>query len=153
MTRWLFTLITAAALAAPAARAEMIEANPDQIAAAFTAYGLPVERGLDDAGDPRIDSRVEGVHFQVLFYNCELLECRSIQFVAGFDMEDGMAMSRVNGWNRGKRWGKVYLDDENDPFVEMDVNLDFGGVTSEGFDDSIDIWRLVIDEFKDYIDW
>ena len=63
-----------------------------------------------------------------------------------------MTMDQVNTWNREFRFGKVYLDDENDPFLEMDVNLDYG-VSEGNFLDTLDWWTVVLGRFEEYIDW
>jgi hypothetical protein len=44
-------------------------------------------------------------------------------------------VNTVNEWNKTKRWGRAYIDAENDPCVELDYDLE-GGVS----DDSIKVW-------------
>lgn len=138
-------------LAAPAAA--QVVGDADVIASLMQSYGLVVEQDRDDYGDPRLSSRLEGTRFSVYFYDCEDGPCQSIQFTAGFDMDRPLPVQRVNDWNRDKRFGKAYLDDEGDPFVEYDVNVDFDGVGAKNFDDTLDIWRQVLEEFRDHIDW
>ena len=45
-------------------------------------------------------------------------------------------MRDVNDWNRSKKFTKAYLDNDGDPVLEMDVDLD-GGVTWKRIEDSI----------------
>ena len=50
----------------------------------------------------------------------------SILFRASFDRN--VPLSRINSWNRTKKYSRSYLDDENDPVLELDLDLE-GGVT------------------------
>ncbi|PCD76511.1 YbjN domain-containing protein [Pseudothioclava arenosa] len=141
------------ALAAPAANAQVM-ADVDVIAVFLQEFGLPTEKTVDPDGDPKIESRIEGTRFAVYFYGCDNgKECDSIQFSTGFDLKEPMTLEAANAWNRDKRFGKVYLDEDGDPYIEYDVNTDFDGIGSENFDDSIDLWRALLAEFRDYIDW
>lgn len=147
-----FSALSALTLSAMPVSAQVI-GDADVIANLMQSYGLIVEQDRDDYGDPRLTSRLEGTRFSVYFYDCEQGSCESIQFTAGFDLDTPMPLQRVNDWNRDKRFGKVYLDDEGDPYVEYDVNLDLDGVGARNFDDTLDIWRQVLTEFRDHIDW
>ena len=40
----------------------------------------------------------------------------------------------MNDWNSTKRWAKAYVDDKDDPWLQMDVDLSPGG-TEEGLND------------------
>ena len=107
-----------------------------------------VEMDADDAGDPMIVGRMEGIQYVVHFYGCtDNVDCRSLQFRAAWT-DDGIPLEFINGWNRDWRFGKVYLDDEDDPVIEMNVNL-FGGVSEKNLRDTIDWWRVVIKQFRD----
>ena len=50
----------------------------------------------------------------------------SILFRASFDWD--VPLSRINSWNRTKKYSRSYLDHENDPVLELDLDLE-GGVT------------------------
>lgn len=152
-------LIIAAALAGfvatPAlAQDELVDAtNEYTLASILHGLGYPVEVETLDDGDPVIRSKLEGTEFSIFFYNCSSgMECKTVQFYAGYDLTDGMTVDQMNEWNRTKRFGKVYLDDESDPRLEMDVNLDFG-VTRANFEDTIDWWFTIVRSFQEYIDW
>ena len=67
-------------------------------------------------------------------------------------MADGMTAEQALGWSRDQRFTSVYLDDEQDPFLQMDMNID-GGVSEANFTDNLEIWRSSLSAFKDYIDW
>jgi hypothetical protein len=139
-------------LAALPVRAQVV-ADADVVRAFLEAYGLRVTSETDSSGDPVLSSRVEGTGFKVFFYGCDGGQCESIQFSTAFDLDRPLTAAKVNEWNRDKRYGKAYIDDEGDPFIDMDVNLDFDGVGAKNFDDTIDLWRAVLSDFRDYIDW
>jgi len=44
-------------------------------------------------------------------------------------------LNAVNEWNKTKRFGRAYIDNDGDPCVELDYDLE-GGVS----DDSIKVW-------------
>ncbi|SOC13991.1 YbjN domain-containing protein [Rhodobacter maris] len=146
------SLVAALFLGAAPAPAQVV-GDPDVVQSFMQTYGLQVSRDIDKSGDPRLSSRIEGTNFKVYFYGCTKQICDSIQFSAGFDMTKPMSAWKINEWNRTKRFGKAYLDDEGDPYIEYDVNLDFDGCGGRNFDDTIDLWRVVLSEFKTFIDW
>jgi len=146
----------AAAIAMPAAaHAEIVASNPFGVMNAMQNFGMLATLATDNDGDPKIESRVSQSKFSVFFYGCDdnASNCTSIQFSAGYDLTDGITFERANEWNRQKRYAKVFVDDELDPFLRMDVNLDFDGVGDENFEDSLDLWRLLVEDFEEFIDW
>lgn len=148
--------ITAAMLAAPAAGAEeTIDAtDPERILAIAHSFG---EAALttDNLGDPLIEGRIGEKDYRLLFYGCsEGRDCKTLMFSAGWegdDLTDDLTDEMMADWNREKRFGKAYLDEDGRATVEMNVNL-HGGVTRANLDDTIDWWRLVLAEFADYFD-
>lgn len=125
----------------------------DVIASLMRDYGLIVEKSVDHEGDPLLSTRLEGTHFGVYFYDCAPGPCSSIQFSAGFNMDNPLKPARIAEWNREKRFGKAYLDDEGDPFIEVDINLAADGIGRRNFEDSLDLWRAVLADFRNFIDW
>lgn len=121
---------------------------PGQIVNLLRGFGSAVLE-TDSAGDPMVVGRMDGTRFLVLFYGCddEGMRCRSIQFRAAWETDGSYAITDLNAWNRDKRFGKAYLDDVDDPVLEMDVNL-FEGVTTRNLEDTIDWWQIVLADFK-----
>jgi hypothetical protein len=65
---------------------------------------------------------------------------KSIQFSAAFS--DGNAtLKKVNEWNKTRKYSKTYLDDDGDPVLELDLDLE-GGVTTERIVDFLKTCRL-----------
>lgn len=100
-----------------------------------------------------IEGRIEGVYYRIYFYNCtDNTDCRTIQFRTAFDLTNGFPLSQINEWNKNKLFGKAWLDDENDPVLEMPVNIDYG-VTAKNLEDTFDYWRVTVSQFKEHIDY
>jgi hypothetical protein len=118
-----------------------------EVAAVLQAKGYRAEIGKDNDGDPKVHSGAQGVGFDIYFYGCHKgPRCSSIQFTAGFHVEGGMTLERINQWNRNNRFGRAYLDDVNDPFIEMDLDVEHG-FTSEAVDNNVDTWDAVLGAF------
>ncbi len=152
----LFSGLTAAAFVASStiAMAEITAKDPDAILRAMQDFGLVATMGKDDGGDPKISSRVSDTKFSVYFYGCEdNMNCASIMFKAGYDLNNGISALKINEWNRDKRFAKAYIDDEGDPFMEFDVNLAFDGMGEKNFADNLDWWRLLVEDFEEFIEW
>ena len=151
-------LLGLAGLAACAAVATIAKAGPieggvtaGQVASVLQQKGYKADVGTDDDGDPKVKSAAEGVNFTVFFYGCNhTTHCTSVTFQAGFHVDGGVALDKVNGWNRDKRFLKTWLDKVNDPYIEMDVDADHG-FTTESLAEYVDTWASGIPEFKSYI--
>ncbi|MBD3785531.1 MAG: YbjN domain-containing protein [Sphingomonadales bacterium] len=152
MKQLLLGAAAASLLGLGAAQAQVV-GDLDVVMNLLQDYGLKVTKDTDIVGDPLLSTRIEGTNFDVYFYSCDEGPCQSIQFSAGFDLENPMSAGKINEWNRDKRFGKAYLDDEGDPYIEYDINLDYDGVGAKNFDDTIDLWRVVLADFRDFIDW
>ena len=142
----------AAAFALPA-QAQMIRAqDPQSLVRALQAGGYAAKIGVDKVGDPMITSGVSGTNFQIFFYNCtDHKACATVQFHSGYDLSTPVSLERINEWNRSQRFGRAYLDKEDDPILEMDVDLDDGGVSQLLFIDNIEFWASVLGNFEKHI--
>ncbi|MFM2389797.1 MAG: hypothetical protein RLZZ437_1352 [Pseudomonadota bacterium] len=132
----------------------MVDAtSPDVIAQLMQNAGYRAVVGVDNIGDPKIESSTAGVDFSIYFYGCEnARDCQSLQFSSGYDLERGTSFQAMNDWNSSQRFGYAYLDNESDPFVNMDVNMSYG-ISSDNFMDSLAIWDQVLADFHQHIDW
>ncbi|HVR89575.1 MAG TPA: YbjN domain-containing protein [Novosphingobium sp.] len=148
-----FKSLAVAALAsawAMPAQAQMVRAQePNSIVSALLDGGYSAKLGTDAVGDPMITSSVGGTTFQIFFYNCvEHRACATAQFHSGYDLESQVALELINTWNRTQRFARAYLDRENDPILEMDVDLDDGGMSRLLFIDNIEFWTTQVGEFE-----
>lgn len=141
------------ALGATAAQAAPYPAGgltAQEAAAVLRAKGLQAEITKDDAGDPMIKSASEQVNWRIYFYDCTAGRCKSIQFSAGFDLDNGITYSKANEWNYTKRFSRAALDDDMDPYVRYDVDVE-RGFTSEAMTLATETWLLVLPTFTDFI--
>lgn len=131
------------------ALAQNITADPPRLVAAIRTAGYGAELGKDNTGDPMITSSAADTKFVVLFYNCtDHAACSAIQFQTAWAMKDKPALTTVNEWNHGNRFGRAYIDKEGDPGIMMDLNLDKGGMPPALFRDNLDVWVSVLSSFK-----
>ena len=149
-----FALACSLALGAPhlsASASELIDAtDPDEIVNIARGYGAAT-LGVDGVGDPQITGRIAGNAYSIFFYGCtEGRNCTNLQFSSGW-ITDRVDMDRINAWNRRNRFARAYLDDEDDPIIEMDVNMEFG-VTRRNFDDTFGVWSAVLSAFAEFIE-
>ena len=151
-TKWIAVAALAAAWAAPA-QAQMVRAqNPDSLVQALQQAGYAAKLGTDKVGDPMITSGVSGTTFQIFFYNCsDHKACATVQFHSAYDLENPVSLETLNEWNRAKRFGRGFLDKENDPVLEMDVDLDDGGLSAALFIDNVEFWATILGEFEQRI--
>ena len=114
-------------------------------------YRADVQTSRD--GSKSIQSATDGTNFYVDFYDCKNKDkCASIQFSLGFDTKGNFNATKMNQWNSDNRWVRAYIDDKDDPWLAMDVDLSPGG-TWEGLDDEFAVWRDMMVSFKKYINW
>lgn len=101
-------------------------------------------------GDPKITGKIEGVQYAVYFMNCtDNKACEDLNFYAGF-LDNKPSLETINAWNRDKRFGKAYLDSDDDAVIEFDINLEHG-VTRDNMDAGFQIWSLILKQYTDYI--
>ena len=147
------TMMLALATAATGAQAQMVRAqDPQSLVRALQNGGYQAQLGTDKVGDPMITSGISGTTFQIFFYNCtNHKECATVQFHSGYDMKTPVSLDSINAWNQSQRFGRAYLDKESDPILEMDVDLDDGGVAPLLFIDNIEFWASVLPKFEQQI--
>lgn len=121
----------------------------DQIISVARGFGSATI-ATQENGNPKIAGRISGVPYTVFFQNCaDPQHCDDINFYAGF-LNAKLAIEKINDWNRTKRFGRAYLDAEQDAVIEMDFNLQYG-VTHDNLTATFNIWRLLLDQFTTYI--
>lgn len=129
------------------AQAGLIDAGrPERIVEIARGFGT-AELEKDKTGDPKISGRMDGTRYVIFFYGCKGgKSCKSIQFFASFESKKQLGLLDLNEFNRSNRFTKVYLDKDNDPALELDMNLD-GGVSKKNIDDTFDWWKTVLLNF------
>ena len=140
--------------ATSSALAENVDAtDPAKLVSIVQSLGYRASLDRDNVGDPMIRSSASGTDFIIYFDGCDDgAACKSLLFKVGYDLTEGTTLEAVNEWNKQTLFGRAYLDDENDPWLEMSVSLD-GGVTEENFADHFDWWEVVLVDFEEHIDF
>jgi hypothetical protein len=144
--------LLATTFAATATAQSLVSAeNPAQLVSIIQALGFQARLEKDSVGDPLIRSSSSGVDFSIYFYGCSKnARCQSLQFIAGYDLANGTTLPTLDEWNEEKRFASAYLDDEDDPFLQMDMNTE-GGITQENFEKTFDLWQSLKGEFEVHI--
>lgn len=108
--------------------------------------GYRAELDRDGAGDPLVLTRARGLDYRIYFYDCRDDACEALQFQIGLDLDDGTTHEVVNGFNRGYRYARGYLDDEADPFLKMDVEMNHADHAAQ-FRTHLGIWEELLDAY------
>lgn len=148
-----FALGAAALFSTTPAHADLINAaNPATIKAIVESQGWPATIITKEGDDPYIESSRGGLKFLVLFMNCdEGKKCKTLQYYMGFSDAKGVSLDKINKWNKDKRFARAYKDDEGDPVLEMDVDLDFAGIPRENVGETFNTWASLMDSFREYV--
>ncbi len=148
--------ILAAGLAAFAtssdAAAQNIVADPAAIAKVMRDAGYRAEVDKASDGAPFIQSSSGGYPFRLFFFGCDddHSNCDTVQLFAGFNTEQPPSLEDMNAYSRDNRWGRVYIDDESDPVIEMDIDLEDGGMSAELFKDNLEYWATIMGKFASF---
>lgn len=143
---FLLAALCLAGVTQAAGKANIDAGNPAKILEIAKGYGV-CSLGKDSKGSPKISCKSDGTNYGVYFYGCtDGAACTSIQFATGWEKQE-VTLADVNAWNMDKRFSRAYLDEENDPMIEMDVNLEYG-VHPDNLDDTFDLWLSLMNQFK-----
>lgn len=142
--------VLALASATPAP-AEQVLADHAKITSLLQAKGYKAEL-IEGSDADYIRTSDSGVPITIFFLNCAKGKrgCTTLQFYTGFS-DVKTTLQKINDWNRDQRWARAYLDKTNDPVIEMDVNMDFGGTSNELFYDNLATFIGTIPLFRDHL--
>ena len=140
--------------ALPAFGQNILADDPASMTEVLQSFGYRADLGKDSGGDPKIASSSGGADFSIFFYGCTNgKNCDAISFQSAFDLDPGSNADLMNEWNRKKRYTKAYLDDEQDPVIDMDIYLGDGGISIDNFRNWLDTWERAVGDFKSHIDF
>jgi Putative bacterial sensory transduction regulator len=147
-------LAAIALAAATPAQAELVgAARTAVIADIVNAQGMKADIKQSDGEPDYIESSHDGLKYLILFMNCNdaKRECKTIQFYMGYNDAKDTSLETLNNWNRDKRFARAYRDDEGDPVLEMDLDLDFGGIPRENVGEALNTWKALMEAFQAHI--
>lgn len=128
--------------------------NPESLFNHINNAGLVARLDTDDFGDPHIRVHHQGAKFSVFFYDCQDgINCRAIQFYAGYRLDGSWTKDQANTWNQKRRFTKAYVSDDGIARLEMDVYTGIAGIHSTDFAAIFDRWIQTMSEFEELIEW
>lgn len=151
----LIGLLTVAALAgiAWAAGARVSQAtvynavSGKEISVMLSTEGYRPTLGKAEDGDPQIKFKVQGKEVYIDFYDCNKTEfCGSLNISTGWALKTKLKATDLNQWNADNRYIRVYTDEENDPFLEDDIDLD-GGATMNNIKEFVKTYVTQLEDF------
>lgn len=139
------------AFAGPA-HARMVTAEPAAILEILKSTEHDGTRAGED-GTHYIEASHNGIKFVVFFMNCQDdgTACTTLQYYMGYSDAKETTLEKLNQWNGSHRFARAYRDDDGDPVLEMDVDLDFAGLPRENVAESFNTWFVLMDEFHQAI--
>jgi hypothetical protein len=139
----------AVAVASPAMAQNVEARDPAGVEAALTAAGYPGKVETGSSGSPIIKVKTDSLSFLVSFTGCkENKNCTSVAFFTAFASPIKPTLQAVNNWNSNKRFGRVYTDNEGDPVIQMDLDLDDGGMSRGLFIDNVEWFTVVANDVR-----
>lgn len=138
----------AALFPAASAGAQNVTADAQRIAAVLQEAGYRAE--IDGEAPFRyVMSGSSGLDFTIQLFGCNDAgdDCKTAMFVAWFEDSTPPSFEDLNHYNARRRWGRAFIDHEGDPTIEMDLDLEDGGVSPELFIDNVEYWDLALREF------
>ena len=149
------TVFAAAAFAVSSpAHAELVSSkNPEGIASLIRGMGLPAKLITKPGDNPYIESKYNSLVFLVFFMTCDdnHKNCKTIQYYMGYSDSKGTTLDKLNEWNRDHRFARAYRDNEGDPVLEMDVDLDFNGLPRENIIETLRTWQSLMDQYQTHL--
>ncbi|MCF4151061.1 YbjN domain-containing protein [Dethiosulfovibrio sp. F2B] len=95
--------------------------------------------------DRNCEFKLKGLIVQMFLYD----DGTSVQFHCGWNNTD-VTIEDVNKWNSEWRLAKAYLDDDGDPHLELDMDLD-GGITVQRLRNFMKNCSLFLDKFVSWM--
>lgn len=140
------------ALAASTSAQAQIIADPQIIANVMRDAGYRADVEALSDGEPYIQSSSGGYPFRVFFYGCDDNHgnCKTVQLFAGFVTDNSPTFEEMNAYARDNRFGRIYIDIEDDPVIEMDIDLEDGGMSAELFTDNLEYWEYIMGQFAQF---
>lgn len=127
--------------------------SAEDVASWLQSEGYKAQVSTNKDGSKTVQSATGGTTFNVDLYDChDKPTCTAIQFNVGFNTKGAWNATKMNTYNSTKRWVRAYVDENDDPWLEQDVDLIPGG-TWEGLNDQFGIWRQMMGDFEKYINW
>ena len=152
MKGFLAAVAALVAMLATPAMATVTAADPASVIKIMNKMGYRAELSKDEDGKPYITSASSGTTFLILFFGCKNgTGCTTLEFFSGFSKPSNASLAAMNQWNRDNRFGRGYLADNGSARLEMDLDLDDGGMSDLLFEDNVEFWVAIMDKYEKYV--
>src|SRR5690606_26363437 len=113
---------------------------------------LSPEYGRDRYGDPQIMFQMSGLFCRMNFFDCKQGRCGSIQLETALDLANGTTAQVMNEYNKTYRYGRMYLDEEMDPYLQFDFELPISHV-EEYITSQLDTFELLLEHLPEAVEY
>ena len=155
----LFVIPAAVAAQGPAAGELVTKVTGVELARILQDAGYKAKLGLDDSGDPEIETSMSGFNVNITTDFCEkgvgcgLFMC--VAFIAGEDKgvkNPKITTENINKWHLNRYFGQVFVDSDEDLGVSVAFSTS-GGVSPEFIANSFERCDSVFGEFDNAFGW
>lgn len=124
-----------------------------------TSQAAKVVESLTNAQVEEIINQYSGGAYEDLKdgdYSFELAGVKVLLFHKGKNMQlysgfkHAASVAKMNDWNKAMRFSRAYIDDEGDPVIESDLDLE-GGASVGAVEEFINTFKMSVDAFQDHI--
>lgn len=142
----------AAMLATPASAAKLVTADIGQVLQILQKDGHKAEIKTYESEAYLSVKDADSYSYKIFFYGCndKGSQCTSIQFYASFDPAKLPTLDAMNSYNREHRFGRAYIDKDNYPAIEWDINM-AGGISEAVFLDDLALWDAMMNIYGDFL--
>ena len=154
MTTTFYRFAFAAAICIPsAAVAQNVTADHERIAEVLRDAGYRATIEGDIPAERYVASGTSGIGFTISFFDCNKggADCKTVMFSAWSEDETPPSFEEMNQFNMCQRWGRAYIDEEGDPTIEMDLDLENGGISPELFIDNVEYFDVALRQFQTFL--
>ena len=138
--RWLAVAAVALVIAGPVSAQKMRERiTAEQL------NGLLGDKGMEGQVNERGNVVVNNGGSKIVFF----ISGQTLQAYYGLTGTSANVQT-MNEWNKTKRFGRAYIDAENDPCVELDYDLE-GGASDESIKVWFDTVTAIVRSFKAHV--
>ena len=120
----------------------------------LTTLGMdPEPPAITEEGNVKIRFDDGSGNSTVFLTGCDSKKrCQRIQTHSGYSMSNKPTLELINEWNSTKIFSRAYLDEDRDPHLEADLDLD-GGVTRNALKEFFRTYRVSVKSFRKHIDF
>lgn len=126
--------------------------DPDLVGGILDEAGFLYEVRSTEQGYPVIEIQPGDSGAQTLrveFNDCDIdSACGDLLLRASFPASQSVSLRQLNNWNVQNRWTRAYLDTNNQPVLEMDVNA-YGGIGNDGADYLVKTFLATVPQFAE----